>query len=306
MDERLANGGGFLAIVFWSTGTLLFSMTYGMPALLNTALVSLIAFIVLSFGWIAKRENPLPYFYTKPVVLLWCMFGLGANTICHIYAVRMIPPVEATLVNYTWPMMCVILACFLRSEKNFKIEYFIGAVVGFVGIYLVVRKPGGLELDLSVGHFIMFIGAFSWAFYSVGTRILKNYPSEYLKAAFLGNAVLFFALHAIFEHRRFLEFVPSDLFYMCILGTLSGIAYLLWDKAMKYGHMQILNVSSNAMPVLSTIFLIIFGKAVFSLSVVGAALLIVSGTLIASKDRVKAVIHRYSAILKRRPIDPLN
>jgi drug/metabolite transporter (DMT)-like permease len=63
-----------------------------------------------------------------------------------------------------------------------------------------------------------------------------------------------------------------------------GAAFFVWDYGTKHGDIQILGVASYGAPLLSTCFLIAFGKAVATPVVVAGCLLIVVGAILASKE----------------------
>lgn len=292
MTERTATLGGFAAILLWSSTTLIMSFTASVPPILFLSMANICSFGVLATRWVSKRTNPLPYFTGNRRVLLWTMFGLGFQSLCLTYSIRMVPVVEANLINYLWPMLTVLAISCLPGQK-LRAEYIIGALIGFAGVVLVVQKPGGLALDLAPGHFVALTGAAAWAIYSAGTRLIKHHPGDYNTAAFLCNSVLLFCAHQVLEAPW--AFDGGIFLLIALLGTMSGIAYLLWDGAMKHGHAQIVSVASNSMPVLSTLYLIGFGRAPFTPSVIGAALLILCGTLLASQEKIRATF------TKRRP-----
>jgi drug/metabolite transporter (DMT)-like permease len=63
-----------------------------------------------------------------------------------------------------------------------------------------------------------------------------------------------------------------------------GAAFFVWDYGTKHGNIQVLGALSYAAPLLSTLLLIAFGKAMASWVVGVACGLIVGGALLASKD----------------------
>ncbi|MCB1681500.1 MAG: DMT family transporter [Rhodospirillales bacterium] len=296
MDERSATAGGFAAILLWSSTTLLMSLTSDVPPILFLSMANICSFTILASRWVVKRKNPLPYFTGNPKVLLWTMFGLGFQTLCLVYAVRMIPVVEANLINYLWPMLTVIAVSCLPGHV-FKTEYILGALIGFAGVLLVVKRPDGLGFDFAPGHFVALVGAATWAVYSAGTRLLKRHPGDFNTAAFLCNSTLLFCAHQVLEPPW--AFNLNDFLLIALLGSLSGAAYVLWDKAMKHGHAQIVSVASNSMPLLSTLYLIAGRQAPFTPSVIGSALLILSGTLIASQEKIRAAFTKRAGRLKK-------
>lgn len=296
MNERSATLGGFAAILLWSSTTLIMSFTASVPPILFLSMANVASFSVLSTRWISKGTNPLPYFTGHPKILLWTMFGLGFQSLCLTYSIRMVPVVEANLINYLWPMLTVLAVSFLPDQK-LRPEYLIGALIGFAGVVLVVQKDGGLMIDLEAGHFVAFTGAAAWAVYSAGTRLIKQHPGDYNTAAFLCNSVLLFCAHQVLETPWVFDF--NIFLLIALLGTMSGAAYLLWDGAMKHGHAQIVSVASNSMPLLSTLYLIGFGQAPFTPAVLGAALLILFGTLLASQEKLRAAFTKRRLKIKK-------
>ncbi|MCB1591197.1 MAG: EamA family transporter [Alphaproteobacteria bacterium] len=295
MEERPATLGGLAAILLWSSTALLFSLSKEVPPILVLSLANIFSFFILSTRWVWKKKNPLPYFTGNFPVLLWTMFGLGFQSLCFLYAVRWVPVGEATLINYLWPMLTVLTVSALPGHK-FRPEYIIGGLIGLAGATIAVYKPETLMPSFEAGHYIAFIGAASWAFYSAGIRLLKRHPGDFTTAAFLCNSVLLFFLHVAVEPAWTFEW---RLFWIiALLGTLSGIAYLLWDTAMKHGHAQIVSVASNSMALLSTLYLIGFGEIPFSWTILLSALLIVAGTLIASLEKLRMVFTKRRSVLK--------
>lgn len=284
---KQANLGGLIAILLWSSSSLLISFTADVPALLFVSLTQFCCFAILSLRWIVKAINPIPYFYGNVRILLFTMFGLGSNTLCLVYALRLAPVEEANLINYLWPMLSLLAASFLPDQR-FRLEYIIGGLIGFIGVAFLILKDPVNGFTLSSGHIIAFIGALIWALYSTGTRLIKDKSSDYVAVAFLMNACFLFAAHMFLEESWSADL--QSLGFIGLLGATSGISYSLWDFAMKHGHIQMLAVLSNAMPLLSTLYLILFGMAAFTVHVIVAAVLIVLGTLIASRQNIVSLL----------------
>lgn len=295
MHERQATLGGFAAILLWSFTPLLVNLTAEVPPLLYLCLANCCSFSVLATRWVRKRTNPLPYFTGNPKVLLWTMFGLGFQSMCLVYAIRMIPVAEASLINYLWPMLTVLAVSALPGHK-FRPEYILGALIGFGGAALLVLRPGTLIPDLAPGHLVALTGAAAWAVYSAGTRTMKRHPGDFNTAGFLCNAILLFIAHLALEPGWTFSWTIGSL--ILLQGSISGIAYLLWDSAMKHGHAQIVGVASNSMPVLSTVYLIAFGQVLFNWTILTSAFLVLGGTLIASQEKLRALFTKRGRTLQ--------
>ena len=72
-----------------------------------------------------------------------------------------------------------------------------------------------------------------------------------------------------------------------LLGLLPvGAAFFAWDYGVKRGNIQVLGAASYASPLLSTLGLVLAGKAEFTNTVMMACLLITFGAVLASKDMI--------------------
>jgi drug/metabolite transporter (DMT)-like permease len=63
-----------------------------------------------------------------------------------------------------------------------------------------------------------------------------------------------------------------------------GIAFFVWDYGVKRGDIQALGAFSYASPLISTLLLVLFGRAAASIGLALACLLIVGGAVLAAQD----------------------
>ena len=81
--------------------------------------------------------------------------------------------------------------------------------------------------------------------------------------------------------------MPGAMAWFAILGLglgPVGLAFFVWDYGTKHGNIQALGASAYLAPLLSTLILIVFGKAEPTSSLLIACFLIVVGAVLASKD----------------------
>ncbi|MBI3452222.1 MAG: EamA family transporter, partial [Rhodospirillales bacterium] len=91
------------------------------------------------------------------------------------------------------------------------------------------------------------------------------------------------AAHLAFET----TYVPADGEWLAALGLglgPVGLAFYLWDVGVKRGDIRALGAVSYMTPLLSTLLLVLFGRAEASLRLGLACLLIVGGAALASRD----------------------
>lgn len=87
--------------------------------------------------------------------------------LCYISALERVPAIEASMLNYLFPLFIVLLAVPFHGEK-LHARQAIGLLAGFAGTAIIVT--GGdftaLRLTNAVGDLLAIAGAISWALFS--------------------------------------------------------------------------------------------------------------------------------------------
>jgi drug/metabolite transporter (DMT)-like permease len=274
-------GGG--AILLWATLAWLTAASGRVPPVLLTALTFGIAFAVALATWLVRGENPL-----ARLRLPWRAWAVGVGGLfgfhaLYFLALRLAPPVEASLICYLWPLLIVLLSGLLPGER-LRLPHILGAVLGAVGAGLVIAR-GGLRPDAAFvpGYAAALAAAFVWAGYSLLSRRLPEIPSDAV-GGFCGVTALGAAIvHLLVETPHW----PAGGEWLAVialgLGPV-GIAFLLWDIGVKRGDIRALGAAAYAAPLLSTVLLMATGTAAFSWNVLVAALLVTAGGLLAAGD----------------------
>lgn len=210
------------------------------------------------------------------------LFGFHA---LYFTSLRLAPPVEANLVNYTWPLLIVIGSGLLPGER-LKAHHVIGAGLGLAGAAAIVTKGGGVAIDPAHagGYLAACASAVTWAGYSILSRRLGAVPTATVAGFCLATAALSALAHLAFETTVWPEGATQ---WAAVIGLglfPVGLAFFVWDHGVKRGDIQVLGAASYLSPLLSTLLLIVAGWGAFTLPVGFAALAITVGALIASKD----------------------
>ena len=272
---------GFGAILLWGMLALLTSFCSEIPPLQLTAMTFLLAFIASIFAFIRSGSD---FSILKQPVSVWLngVIGLFGYHALYFMAMQHAPAVEASLINYLWPVLIVLLSAFQPGEK---LSWFpvAGVILGFAGVIQLLLGSGGLQFDsrYTLGYLLAFACAIIWSLYSVISRKFKSAPTL-LIGAFCGcTAVLSFICHLLFEKTvmpRAWEWLPI---IMLGLGPV-GLAFFTWDYGVKHGNIKLLGALSYIAPLLSSILLICFGRTRFSWNILLACGLIIGGSVVAS------------------------
>ncbi|MBB3936492.1 aromatic amino acid exporter YddG [Aureimonas phyllosphaerae] len=274
---------GFSAILMWALLALLAARSGTMPAFQLAAMTFAIGTLVCLVPLLV-RPGGLRVLRQPPHVWLVGVGGLFGYHALYFAAVRAAPPVEASLIAYLWPLLIVVGSALLPGER-LRWYHIAGAAIGLVGTALVIAGRGeGLSFSpqYTPGYLLAATAAVFWAGYSLLSRRLAAVPSEVVGGFCAATAILSLLCHLLFEETVW-PTGGEEWAAIVLLGLLPvGAAFFSWDIGVKRGDIQLLGAASYLAPILSTLALVAFGEAPFSLSLLAAALLITGGAALAA------------------------
>ncbi|GEO81860.1 aromatic amino acid exporter YddG [Pararhodospirillum oryzae] len=277
---------GFTAILMWGTLALFSTWSAPVPPFQLTAMAFTIAFLLMAGKWLATGTPARMHLRQPPAAWALGVAGLFGFHFFYFMAIRLAPPVEASLIAYLWPLLIVVFSALLPGER---LRWFhgLGAVLGLGGTALLVtRGGGGLAFDPAhlSGHGAALASALIWSSYSVLSRRFGQVPTDAVGWFCAVTALLALVCHFIFEAT---VWPASALGWVAVAGLglgPVGAAFFVWDHGVKHGDIQVLGALSYTAPLISTALLIVFGLAQPTATVALACLLIVGGAVLASKD----------------------
>lgn len=280
--DQFATVLGFGAIALWSLLALFTAMSGDVPPF---QLLTLCFALGGSLGLISTAKRGQLGVYKQP----WPVWSLGVGGLFgyHFFyftALRNAPEVEAGLIAYLWPLLIVLFSGLLPGER-LKAGHLVGAALGLAGAVFLMIGGGAFDFDgaYTLGYGAAVLCALIWSSYSVLSRRFHDVPSDIVWFFCLASAVLGAVCHVVFETTVWPQSVSEWLAVVALgLGPV-GVAFLMWDRGMKAGHIQLLGAASYAAPVLSTFALIAAGYAEPSLRVLVAAALVTLGAVTAAR-----------------------
>ena len=274
---------GFSAVLMWA---LLALFTAGSGAVPPFQLAAMTFAIGAMPGLIALLIDRKRLLSLRQPARVW-LIGIGGLFGYHFLyytALRNAPAAEAGLIAYLWPMLIVVGSALLPTEK-LRWFHIAGAVLAFTGCALLLdQSAGGYSGQYGAGHMAALFCAFFWSGYSLLSRSLGSVPTDTVTGFCAASAFLSLLSHLVFENTVWPQALSE---WLAVLGLglfPVGFAFYAWDYGVKRGNIQLLGVASYAAPVLSTIFLVIFGFAEASLMLAIACVLVAGGAMVASKD----------------------
>lgn len=282
-----ATGIGCLAILMWSLLPIVTVFSGEVPSFLLMSMTFLIGAVPGVLLWVKHPEHLKDL---KQPLAVWAI-GIGGLYGFHFFfftALRNAPPIEASLINYLWPLFIVLGSALMPGEK-LRWFHIAGALLGFCGMVLVVTRSGGLSFDAknSFGYISALCGAFVWTGYSLLSRRFAQVPTTVVTAFCLITAVLAFISHFIFNEPHILPQNTIQWLSVAFLGLFPvGLAFYCWDYGVKRGNIQLLGVASYAAPLLTTIFMVLTGLAEPTWRLAFSCLFITGGAILASKNLI--------------------
>lgn len=240
----------FLAILLWSTIASLGVFTQRLPPFLVTA-------IALGVGSLLSIRHYRQWQVPAKVLAIGVIGIFGYH--CLLFtAFRTAPALEANLLNYLWPLLLVLLSPLFRLGRLHWL-HIMASIAGFAGAVLIVTQ-GKLQLPATLpsGYLFAIAAAFTWSCYSLLLRKLPSFPNSAVGCFCLLSAILAGICHWLFEP----AITPTAREWLALfvigLGPL-GLAFFLWDKAMKQADPRQVGTLSYLTPLLSTLLLALSG-----------------------------------------------
>jgi drug/metabolite transporter (DMT)-like permease len=275
---------GFGAVLLWSLLAVLTAASGAIPPLELMALSFAVGGLAGVALW-TVRPNAIRALRQRPKVWLLGVGGLFGYHAAYFVALANAPPVEASLVNYLWPLLIVVFSALLPGEK-LRWQHVAGCALGLAGAALAVTGGEGFGFDsrYGFGYGAALLAALLWSSYSVLSRRFAEVPSDAITGFCLVTALLAGLCHFAFEPTVW----PAGPWQWAAIVGLGlgpvGLAFYVWDIGVKRGDIQVLGALSYGAPLLSTAALILSGYAAGTGAILIACMLITAGALLAAKD----------------------
>ena len=225
------------AILFWSTAAVAFKIALQYMDFIHLLFFSsLSSFLVLFTILLIQNQHKKIFSYSKKQYLYSFVLGLlnpFAYYMVLLKAYSILPAQLAQPLNYTWPIMLILLSALLLKQKLNMISLF-AAFVSFFGVYLISLRGGSFSLDIKqpLGIFLATGSSIIWALFWIYNikdkrpELHKLTLSFFFSVFIIGIGLFLFSNFQIPETKGILAAIYTGFFEM-------SIAYVLWLKALK-------------------------------------------------------------------------
>lgn len=222
------------------------------------------------------------------VLLGVCMAG---SWVCLFEAYRYTSVGTSTLMYYSAPIMVFAVAPIFFKEKM-TLPKVIGMATAVVGMLIINSATQG-GLNDAKGVFFALLSAITYALIMIFSKFVKDLSgieTSFFQIMFAGIAMI--AYNAVTT--GFAVCVPQkeDIIFVLVLGIIhSGIAIYLYFTSLKSISAQSAAILSYVDPASALFFSAIFLNESITFMKILGAILILGGTLFASRRTKKEVLH---------------
>jgi drug/metabolite transporter (DMT)-like permease len=294
-SRRRATMIGGLAVLMWATLAALTVALRAIPPFQLLAMTFGTAFAAGSL-WLLATGGPRRFRLLLQPASFWllALFGLFAYHALYFVALRLAPAAEANLINYLWPLLIVLLSVFAPGGDRLRGAQVAGAAMGLAGTILLIGRGGALSpgAESLWGYAAALACALVWSSYSVLNRRFARVPTEAMIGVCGAVALLGLATHLLFEPAGVRPTAGEAMAIAATgIGPL-GLAFLAWDHGTKHGDLPVLGTLAYAAPVLSTLLLVLLGRAAPTAELGAACALVVGGAWLATRKRATEAMAR--------------
>lgn len=205
----------------------------------------------------------------------------------YTLSLRLLPAVEASSLNYLFPILIVLFAVPMCGERLSFIKVF-ALLAGFAGTLVILTKgnPSSVRLTSIGGDITAVLGAVSFAVFS---NLLKRNKVDMLLANTVFTLCSFvFSLASMltFSHFTLPTLTSFSLSFWLGLSNIV-LSYLVWNALLKKCSSS-LSASISFMTPFSNIFFILLflGESIFPSQLIGLAI-IIAGIVLTSIAEIR-------------------
>jgi drug/metabolite transporter (DMT)-like permease len=227
-----------LAVLFWSTASSAFKLTLDHIDFIQIVFIATLTSCLALFAVLSLQGNlNLLRVSTRSELLRSALLGLLNPFLYYIVLLKaysILPAQVAQPLNFTWPIMLVILSAPLLNQK-ISLLSIAAMFVSFTGVYLISSQGNPLAFDLTdpLGISLALGSSVIWALFWIfnvrdpRNEVIKLFLSFFFAVFYIGVIIMFSPGPGAINLYGITGAVYIGLFEM-------GFTFVFWLKALQY------------------------------------------------------------------------
>ncbi|MDP2237608.1 MAG: DMT family transporter [Bacteroidales bacterium] len=284
-DQKKAYIFALLSVMFWSTMSTAFKLTLSYLAY-DLLLFWSVWFAVIVLGIMVLIQRKTSYLGQTSSVEFGRSAIMGLLNPFGYYLVlfkayELLQAQEAGVLNYTWPIVLVILSAVVLGQR-IGLKGFVAIFISFSGLLIISTKGQIADLNFTnpTGVALAVGSAFLWALYWIINMYDKRDALTKIFVNMIFGAFYISIYMILFSEISFPA--KEGLFGAIYIGVFEmGITFVFWLLALKYST-NTAKVSNLIFlsPFIALIFIRVFVGEIILPSTVAGLILIISGILL--------------------------
>jgi drug/metabolite transporter (DMT)-like permease len=224
-----------------------------------------------------KFSEMLSWKLQEVTLLIACGIFSFLYDFLYLKSLELIPAVEASMLNYLFPIFIVLLAVPIHKEKLNFFKIF-SIMMGFAGTLLLTTKGNVSNIAFTnlEGDIFAILAAISWGLF---TNLIKKNQKDMLLSTFFVTAIAFvLSIGATFASSHFILPQKLDLlgvFWISISNIVFG--FFLYFQSLKYSSASLIASFTFFTPFVTLIFIVmLLGERLTLVDCIAALLIICS------------------------------
>lgn len=294
-NQKKAYLFAMLAVLLWSTVSTAFKISLEQLDFMQLLFIGTLVSIVITFTAIVfsgklklLKQNSSKDYLKSALLAMLNPFGYY---LVLFKAYSILPAQIAQPLNYTWPVVLVLLSApFLKQKLSLKV--FIALIISFLGIVIISTQGNiqTLKIDAPFGVFLAVFSSLFWALFWLLN--VKDKRNELIKLFLNFSFALVYIIVIIFMFSDFKFELNNSFIAAVYVGFFElGITFIVWLNALKYTETtyKISNLIFLS-PVLALFFIhFILDEQIFYTTYIGLVLILFSVYIVNKKRKRKKI-----------------
>lgn len=215
------------------------------------------------------------------ITMVPAFLGCFFYYLCLYYAYAHANGISVLVVQYSWPILMVLLAPWILKEKLTKTSI-LAVILGFMGVVSVISKGNlaNIQWENSLVLLVVMFGATAFALFSLLSKKI-TFQAELSVFLFFSWASVFSFFAVLISDQFSLPATLYSWMALIINGIIiNGISYFWWLRALQLEVASRIAPLVFLTPILAALWLVLFfGEAFYISYAVGLLLCISAGIL---------------------------